>query len=113
MGKLFYKIKQLAEGVMLNLHGNVLTVKHDAVLIVIHIRGILETPIAAVDGHRNDPVILSRRMIDAPRITLVLPAQKTFRIPALLCILSRRDRLGILLGLGEVNGDIQIAVLCR
>ncbi len=113
MRKLLYKVKQLAEGVVLNLHGNMLRVEHDTMLIIIYIRRILKSPLAAVYGHGNDPVVLSRRMIYPSRITFILPTKQTFRITALLCILCRRNRFRIFFRFGEVDGDIQIAVLCR
>ena len=113
MRELLHEIKQLAECIMLDLHRNMLCVKYDAVLVVIYIRGILESPAAPVDHHRNHPVILSRRMIDAPRVTLVLHTQQAFRVTALLRGLGRCNGLGVLLRLGQVNGNIQIAVFGR
>ena len=113
MGKLPYKIKQLAEGVMLNLHRHMPGIEHDAVLIVIDIGRILEAPLAAVDRHRYDAVILSRRMVHPSRIALVLLAEKALRIAGLLCILRSSNRLGVLFGLGKVDRDVEIAVFRR
>lgn len=78
MRKLLYKVKQLHKGIVLDFHRRVLAVKHDAVLIIIHIGRILKSPSAAVDRQRNDPVILTRRMIDTTCITLVSTQSRHF-----------------------------------
>ena len=44
MRKQFYKIKQFNECISLDFHWSMLAVKHNAMLIVIHIRRILESP---------------------------------------------------------------------
>ena len=85
MWELLHKIKQLSEGSALDLHRGMVRVEYDAVLVVVNIRRILEKPVALVDGHRNDAVVLSRRMVDTSCISFVLLAQKAFRIAALLC----------------------------
>ena len=59
-----------------------LTVKDDAMLIVIHIWGILKSPGTVIYSDRNDSVILSGRMINSSCISFVLRAKKTFRITA-------------------------------
>ena len=110
MGKLFYKVKQLHKGIVLDFHRRVLAVKHDAVLIIIHIGRILKSPSAAVDRQRNDPVILTCRMIDTTCITLVFHTKQTFRITALLCQPCRRNRFGVFFRLGQIDRNIQIAV---
>ena len=111
MGKLFYKVKQLCKGGTFNLHGHMLAVKHDAVLIIIYIGRILEIPAAVIDRNRNDPVILSGRMIQPSCISLVFTAQQTFGVRGLLRQLSCGNGLGIFLRLGQVDCNIQIAVL--
>ena len=80
MRKLTDKIKQLTKGIMFDLHGNMLPAEHNAVLIVVHIRRILKSPLIPLYGHRNDPVILSCGMIDPAGIAFIFPAQKTFGI---------------------------------
>ena len=54
-----HKVQQLAEGGPLDLHGSVLVVEHDAVLVVVDIGAVLQIPCAAVDGQRDDAVILA------------------------------------------------------
>ena len=87
-----------------------LTVENDAVLVVIHIRRILEAPLAAVDGDGNDPVIFSGRMIQPPRVPFIFLAELAFRIAALFRQTGCRDGLGILLRLGKVDGDINVSI---
>ena len=112
MRELLHEIKQLSEGSALDLHRCVVCVEHNAVLVVVNVRRILEEPVAMVDGHRNDAVVLSRRMVDASCISFVLLAQEAFRIAALLCQLRRRNRLRVLLRLRQVDRDIQRSKLC-
>ena len=113
MRELLYKIKQLAEGRMLNPHRYMLRIKYDAMLIVIYIRRILESPLAAIDGHRNDAVVLAGGMIHTACITFIFTAQQAFRITGLFCQLRCSNSLGILLRLGQVDGNVQIAVFGR
>ena len=77
-----------------------LSVKYDTVLIVVHIGRILEAPSAVIDRNRNNPVVLSGRMVQASRIPLVLHTEQALRVAARLRILCRRNGLGILLRLG-------------
>ena len=97
--ELLHKIEKLDKRVMLNLHRNVLAVKHDAVLIVINIRRILESPLVSLNRHRDNPVVLSCRMVYASRIPLIFHAELALGISALFRILGSRDCLGILLRL--------------
>lgn len=87
------------KGILLNLHRNMLTVKDDAMLIVIHIWGILKSPGTVIYSDRNDSVILSGRMINSSCISFVLRAKKTFRITAGFYKLGSSDCLRIFSGL--------------
>ena len=89
MRKQFYKVKELYKSVPLDFHRDMLSVKHDAVFIVIYIRGILESPPTLIDGDRYDPVVFSGRMVQAACVSLVLHAEKAFGIAALFCVFSR------------------------
>ena len=80
MRKLLYKIEQFTESGVVNLHWHMPEVEHNTVLVIIYIRRILKSPLTAVNGHRNNPVILPGRIIDPARIPLVLPAQQAFGI---------------------------------
>ena len=51
-------------------------------------------------------------MVHAAGVALVLPAELTLGIAALRGALGGGDGLGVLLRLGEVDGDVQVAVFC-
>ena len=74
MRKLFYKVKQLHKGIVLDFHRRVLAVKHDAVLIIIHIGRILEAELLSAHGQGDDPVVVPGRMVCPPGIAHVLHA---------------------------------------
>ena len=99
MGKLFHKIKQLYKRSTLNFHRCVMSVERNAVLIIVDIRGVLESPYAAAHCNADNSVVIPRRMIQVPRISLIFHAQQALGITALLCKLCRCNRLRILLRL--------------
>ena len=70
MRKQLDKVKQLHKGRALDLHRVMLEIEHDAVLIVIHIWRVLESPLRLIDRQRNDAVVLARRVVDASRIAI-------------------------------------------
>ena len=80
MRELLYKIKQLAEGIVIDLHRHMLSVKHDTVLIVIYIRRILESPLTSLNSDRDDPMVLSGRMVQSACIAFIFAAELTLRI---------------------------------
>ena len=110
MGEQTHKIQQLAEGRPLDLHRGVLVVEHDAVLVVVDVGTVLQIPRAVVDGQRDDTVIFARGVVHAACVALVLHAQLALGISALGCKLCGGNGLGIFFRLGQVDGDIQIAV---
>ncbi len=111
MGELLHKVQQLPEGRPVDLHGDVPAVKDDAVLVVVNIGGILEEPFAVVDGDGDDPVVPPGGMVHPARVALIFPAELALGVAALGGGLGGGDGPGVLLRLGEVDGDVQIAVL--
>ena len=111
MWELLYKIQKFSKGCFLDFHRCMLCIKNDAVLIVVNIWRILEEPVTVIDRYRNNPVVLSCRMVHTSCISLILFAEKAFRITALFCKLGCRDRLWIFFRFGEVDGDIQCSKL--
>ena len=92
-------------------HRHMLVVQHDAVLIVIGVRRILQKPRTPRKLERDEAMRLACGMIYAPRIALVLPAEQTFRIggrPREFCLC---DVARILLRLREIDRHIESAVL--
>ena len=110
MGELHHKIKQLAERRALDLHRRMLTVEHNAVLVVIHIGAVLKVPTAFVDRQGDNTVIFARGMVHAARIALVFLAELALRVGALRREARCRDGLRVFFRLREVDCDIQIAV---
>ena len=110
VGELLDKVQQLAEGGTLDLHGGVLAVEDDAVLVVVDVGAVLEVPVAVVDGDGDDAVVLAGGMVHPAGVALVLHAELALGVGALGGELGRRNGLGVLFGLGEVDGDIQVAV---
>ena len=85
-------------------------IENNAMLIVINIRGILQTPLAVVNGNRNNPVILAGGEVYASRISLTFTAEHTFRISALHCGFGGGDCFGVLFRLRKVNGNIKVTL---
>ena len=113
VGEELHEIQELPEGGPLDLHGGVLAVEDDAVLVVVDVGAVLEEPVLAVDGHGDHPVVLPGGMVHPACVALVLPAELALGVPALGGGLGRGDGLGVLLRLGEVDGDVQVPVRRR
>ena len=110
MGELLDKVKQLSECRLINFHRHVLSVKYNAVLIIVHIWGILESPLTVIDGNGNDSVVIPGRMVGPPCIPHVLHAQLAFGIAALPGQLGRCNGLWILFRFGQVYRNVQRTV---
>ena len=111
MREQFDEVKKLRKCAAVDLHRHMLAVEYDAVLIVINIRRVLESPFISLDGDRDDPVVLTGRVIDAAGVSFILHAQLAFRIGRGFGSACGCDRLRIFLRLGQVDRDIQRAVL--
>jgi len=85
-------------------------VQNDAVLVVVDIGAVLEEPVLLMDGDGDDPVVLPGGVVEPSGVALVLSAQQALRIAALGGGLRRGDGLGVLLRLGEIDGDVQFPV---
>ena len=111
MGEGLYKVQQLFKGAAVDLHGHMLGVEYNAVLIVVDVGGILQAPGFAADLNGNDPVVGPGGMVHPARVALVLPAQLAFGIGSLGGIFGSGDGFGVLFGLGQVDGDVHFAIL--
>ena len=105
------KVQQLLEGGLVNLHGDVLRIEDNAVLVVVHIGGVLQAPVRAADLNRDNPVVCPGRVVHPSGVALVLPAQLALGIGGLGGIFCRSNGLGVLLRLAEVDGDVHFPVL--
>ena len=61
--ELSQEAEELLKGCPVDLHRGVAAVKHDAVFVVVDIRGILEEPVLARNRNRDQPVIGASRVI--------------------------------------------------
>ncbi len=107
MGEEVDEVKELLKCGLFDLHRHVLAVEDNAVLVVVDIRGILEAPLAAVDGQRDDPVIFPGRMVYTPCVSLIFHAELALGVGGLLGISRCGDGLGVLLRLRKVDRDVQ------
>ena len=69
------------------------SVENDAMLVIIHIGGILPEPRLPVDGDGQDPVILPGRMVQPTGITLVFGTKLTLGVAGLGGIFRGGDAL--------------------
>ena len=110
MRKQFYKIKQFNECISLDFHWSMLAVKYNTMLIVIHIRRILESPRSIIDCDRNNPVVLPCRMINTSCISFIFRAKKTFRIASGFYIPCRGNCFWIFFRFGQIDGNVNLTV---
>ena len=104
------KVQQAAEAARVDFHGDVLSVEHDAVLVVVDVGRVLQVPVRPVEAQGDQAQVLARRVVHAPGVALVGVTELAFGIAALRRETGCRDGAGVLLGLGEVDGDVQRAV---
>ena len=109
MRELLHKVEQAHEALVGDLHGHVLPVEHDAVLIIIGIGRILQIPGIAAQTQGHDAVVLPGREARTPGVARVLHAEHAAGVARLLGVALCGDVPGILLRLGEVDGDLQLA----
>jgi hypothetical protein len=105
------EVKQTLERALLYLHRRVLLGKHDTMLVVVNVGRVLHIPLLACMSGGDEAQSLARRSARVTLVALVLRAKQTLGVSALRKELCRSDSLGVLLGLGEIYGDIKLAVL--
>ena len=113
MGEHPGEVQELLKGGAVDLHGDVLGIEDDAVLVVVDIRAILQTPVRAADLKGNDAVVCPGGMVHPSGVALVLFTQLALGVGSLGGVLGGGDGLGVLFGLAEVDGDIHLAILGR
>ena len=110
MGELGHKVKNLGDGIFIHLHGLVLVIEHDAVLMEIGVGAVLQVEGFPGQIHGDDAVGLAGREVDAPGVADVLLAEHAGGVSGLGLQALHGDDLGVLFRLGQVDGDLQIAV---
>ena len=108
-----HEVEQLFKGLPADHHRRMLSVQDDAVLVVIDIGAVLHEPLAAADGHGNQAVVLAGRMVHPACVALVFGAEQALGVAGLRGVPRRRDGLGVLFRLAQVDGDHQVAVFGR
>ena len=111
MGKRLHEIQQLFKGRPVDLHGHVLGIEDDAVLIVVNVGRVLQAPRFAADRDGDNAVVCPGGVVHAPGIALVLPAQLALGVGRLRSVFRRGNGLGVLLGLAQIDGDVHFAIL--
>ena len=111
VGEQGHEVQQLGKGRLVDDHGGMGGVEDDAVLVVVDVGAVLEEPVGAGHGDGDDPVVLPGGMVHPAGVALILGAELALGIARLGRGLGGGDGLGVLLGLGEVDGDIQVAVV--
>ena len=107
------EIEHFRKSVSVNLHRYMLSIKHNAVFVVIHIGGILEKPVISRNAQRNDAVVFSGGMVHPTCIAFVFPTKHTFGITALRSQFRCRNGFGVFFRLRQVNGDVDFTVFCH
>lgn len=110
VGELRHKVKNLGQRLLVHLHGLVLLVEHDAMLVEVGIGAVLQVELLARQRNGHNAVGLPRGEVDAPGIADILLAEHTGRVAVLGLQTLQRDGLGVFFGLGQVDGDFQLAV---
>ena len=105
------EVQQLLEGGLVDLHGDVLRIEDNAVLVVVDIGGVLQAPVRAANLDGDDPVVGPGRVVHPSGVALVLPAQLALGVGGLGGIFCRGNGLGVLFRLAEVDGDVHFPVL--
>ena len=111
MGKQSNKFRKVFKGTAGNLHGHMLAVQNNAMLIIVGIRGILQKPLPAAKIQGYQAMRLAGRVTGMTGKALILPAQQALRIAGGLHQLCLGNITGILFRLGKINRNIQIAIL--
>ena len=109
--ELLNEIKLTDEGVAVDLHRHVLTGENDAVLVIIYVGRVLHEPLCTGKPCGNQAKRLTGGTAGIACITLILGAEQALWISALRQQLCGCNRTGILFGLGEVDGDVDRAVV--
>ena len=87
-----------------------LSVKYDAMFVIVYIWRILESPFAIINSQWHNSMVLSCRMIDPSGISFIFHAKLAFWIRTLFCILCCCNRFWIFLGFGKVDRNVDLSV---
>ena len=115
-----HEVEETRERLAVDVHGTMMRAHGDTVLVEVGVGGVLQAPALAIEFDRHDTQILARRMGTAhgrgaaSGVALVLDAELAggILLAGVLGGTSGGDIAWVLLGLGEVDGDLQLAPTC-
>ena len=110
VGELGNEIKDLGQRLLVHLHGLVLIMQHDAMLMEVGVGAVLQVELLPCERDGYDAVGLARGEVDAARVADVLLAEHAGGVAGFGLQALEGNRLGVLLGLRQVDGDLQLAV---
>ena len=114
MRELLHELEEPLERHAADLHGDVLLGQHNAVLVVVDVRAVLRVPRLTREREGDEADGLARGVVEPAGVAQVLGAELAARVglggPRLLLLQRGGYGLGVLLGLGEVDRDVQVAV---
>ena len=111
------EVEQAAQRLLVDVHRAMVGAHRDAVLVEVGVGAVLQAPALAVELDRDDAQVLAGRVLAAghrraaPGVALVLDAELARRVLLArgLGRARRRDVARVLLGLGEVDRDLEVA----
>ena len=110
VGKLPDEVENFRQRLLVHLHRLVLLVQHDAVLMEVGVGAVLQIELLTRQRDGHNAVGLARREVDAARVADVLLAEHAGGVAGFGLQALEGNRLGVLLGLRQVDGDLQLAV---
>ena len=110
MGELRHKVKDFCQRLAIHLHGLVAFMQHNAMLMEVSVRAVLQIELLACQIDRHNAVGLAGREVDTPGVADVFLAQHAGGVTTLGLQTLQRNGLGVFFGLGQVDGDFQLAV---
>ena len=110
VGELRDEVQQIAKDLFVNPHGDVFPVQDNAVFVVVDVGAVLQEEVGPVEAQGKDAVILPGGVAQVSGVALVLRAQEALGIARALGLSGGGNGLGVLLRLGEVDGNVQYTI---
>ena len=111
MGEDRNKVQQLLKCCLIDLHGCMLCIERDAMLIVVDVGTVLQVPGLSADGDGNNAMVLPCGMVHPACVAFILHTQLALGVSRLGRSLRCGDGLGVLLRLTQIDGNIQVTIL--
>ena len=105
-----HELEQPLEGHAVDPHGHVLLGEDDAVLVVVHVGRVLHEPPLPRQLQGDEANGLTGGIVETPGVALALTAEQAARIGVRLPVEGGGYRARVLLGLREVDRDVEVTV---